>query len=39
MKITLQTPDETMLADIAAYRADMLAAGSSMDGTGLLQRF
>lgn len=39
MKITLQTPDETMLADIAAYRADMLAAGSSMDGTGPLRRF
>ena len=37
MKIILRTPDETMLADIAAYRADMLAAGSSMDGTGPLR--
>ena len=35
---TLVKPDETMLNEIAAYRAAFLAAGSSMDGTGPLRQ-
>ena len=31
-------PDATRIEDIAAYRREMLAAGSSMDGTGPLKR-
>ena len=34
----LVKPDETMLDEIAAYRAAFLAAGSSMDGTGPLRQ-
>ena len=32
--VRLMIPDESMLAEVAAYRAAMVAAGSSMDGTG-----
>ena len=34
----LVKPDETMLDEIASYRAAFLAAGSSMDGTGPLRQ-
>jgi len=34
----LLKPDETMLDEIASYRAAFLAAGDSMDGTGPLRR-
>ena len=34
----LVKPDETMLDEIAAYRAAFLAAGDSMDGTGMLRQ-
>lgn len=34
----LVKPDPSMEAEILAYRAEMLAAGSSMDGTGPLRR-
>ena len=34
----LVKPDETMLEQIAAYRAAFLAAGDSMDGSGPLRR-
>ena len=34
----LVKPDETMLDEIASYRAAFLAAGDSMDGTGPLRR-
>ena len=34
----LVKPDETMLDEIAAYRAAFLTAGSSMDGTGPLRQ-
>ena len=34
----LVKPDETMLNEIAAYRAAFLAAGSSMDGSGPLRQ-
>ncbi len=37
MSMRLVQPDETMLAAIDAYRAAMLGAGSSMDGTGELR--
>lgn len=33
----LVKPDETMLDEIAFYRAAFLAAGDSMDGTGMLR--
>lgn len=32
--VRLAIPDETMLDEVASYRAAMVAAGSSMDGTG-----
>ena len=35
----LVRPDESMLAAVADYRASMLAAGSSMDGTSGLQNY
>lgn len=31
-------PDETMIREIESYRAEFLAAGGSMDGTGPLRR-
>ena len=34
----LVKPDETMIGEIASYRAAFLAAGSSMDGTGPLRQ-
>jgi predicted acetyltransferase len=34
----LVKPDESLLEEIQAYRGEMLAAGSSMDGTGPLRR-
>lgn len=37
--LILTRPDETMLNEIAAYRAAMLAAGSSMDGTSGLSKY
>ena len=37
--IILVRPDETMLAEIAAYRAAMLNANSSMDGTSGLNNY
>jgi predicted acetyltransferase len=37
-KCILVKPDETMLEQIASYRAAFLAAGDSMDGTGPLRR-
>lgn len=37
--LILRKPDETMLAEISAYRSDMLAAGSSMDGTSGLESY
>ncbi len=36
-KLILVKPDETMAEEIAAYRAEFLAAGDSMDGTGGLR--
>ena len=36
--LILTRPDETMSAEIAAYKQAMQAAGSSMDGTGSLSR-
>lgn len=36
--LILTLPDETMLDEINAYRNDMIAADSSMDGTGSLRR-
>ena len=36
--LILTRPDESMLAEISAYKQAMLAAGSSMDGTGSLRR-
>lgn len=38
-EITLRQPNESMLSEIAAYRAAMLAADSSMDGTSGLQNY
>ena len=38
MSVRLVPPDGTYSGQIAAYRRDMLAAGSSMDGTGCLSR-
>lgn len=37
-ELLLLLPDETVLDEINAYRSAMLAAGSSMDGTGSLRR-
>lgn len=37
-EVRLIQPDETMLEEIAAYRADFVAAGSSMDGTGAMRK-
>lgn len=37
-ELILLQPDETMLDEINAYRAAMMAADSSMDGTGSLRR-
>ena len=36
--LILLQPDETMLDEVNAYRDAMLAAGSSLDGTGPLER-
>lgn len=36
--LILVKPDLTMLEEIASYRAEFLAAGSSMDGTGSLRK-
>jgi len=36
--LLLTLPDESMLAEISAYKQAMLTAGSSMDGTGSLRR-
>lgn len=36
MNFQLVQPDETMLAEIAAYKAEMLAEGSTLDGCGAL---
>lgn len=36
--LILTLPDETMLDEINAYRSAMIAADSSMDGTGSLRR-
>ena len=38
-ELMLVRPDETMLAEIAAYREAMLAAGSSLDGTSGLVKY
>lgn len=37
-QLQLVKPDATFSNDIEAYRAEMLAAGSSLDGTGPLRR-
>lgn len=37
--LLLIPPDESLLAEVQAYRNAMLAAGSSMDGCGGLQRY
>lgn len=37
-ELLLLQPDETMLDEVDAYRKSMLDAGSSMDGTGPLER-
>ncbi len=37
-ELLLTLPDESMAGEINAYRAAMLAAGSSMDGCGSLRR-
>ena len=38
-EIILVRPDETMLAEVKAYREEMLAAGSSLDGTSGLIKY
>ena len=38
-EIRLMQPDASMLDEVAAYRAAMLAAGSSMDGTSGLNNY
>lgn len=37
--LSLTQPDEPLLPEVAAYRAAMLKAGSSMDGTSGLQNY
>ena len=36
--VRIAIPDETMLEEVASYRAAMVAAGSSMDGTGPMRK-
>ena len=37
-KMLLIRPDASYLDDVSAYRSEFLAAGSSMDGTGMLRQ-
>lgn len=37
-ELLLVQPDETLLEEARAYKKAMIAAGSSMDGTGSLSR-
>lgn len=36
-EIRLVIPDESLLADAAAYKAEFTACGESMDGSGMLR--
>lgn len=36
-EIRLVIPDESLLADVAAYKAEFTACGESMDGSGMLR--